>query len=206
GGGVGKGGLEDIFSAFFEGRGAPAPPRRGTDIESALEIDFMQAAIGSEFKITLTRGNKREKLTVKIPPGVEDGSKVKLRGKGNPGMKGAPSGDLFITTKVKAHKYFTRKGNNIYLDVPVTISEALLGASVTVPTLTGTKKVKIPPGTKSGVKLRVKGEGVKGIKGAKGDIYLKIMIGVPKKIDKRSKEIIEEFAKINSYEPRSGLW
>ncbi len=205
--GSGGGGLEDLFGSFFEGRRGPAPPRRGTDIESALKIDFMHAALGSEFKITVTRGKRSEKITVKIPAGVDDGSKVKLSGKGNPGVKGAPPGDLYIITRVKAHPYFTRKGNNIYLDLPITIEEAVLGAAVTVPTLTGTKKVKVPAGTQGGQKLRIKGEGIKGMAGAKkGDIYLKIKICVPKKIDKRSGRLISEFSEINAYEPRSGLW
>ncbi len=203
----GMGGIEDLFSAMFEGRGGPAPPRRGTDIESAMEIDFMQAALGSEFKITVTRGKKREKITVKIPAGVDDGSKVKLKGKGNPGVKGAGAGDLYIVTRVKSHPYFSRKGSKIYLDVPITIKEALLGALITVPTLTGTTTVKVPPGTKGGQKLRLKKEGVKGVKGqGRGDMYLNIMISVPKPINKRSRELIEEFSKINTYEPRSGLW
>lgn len=203
----GMGGIEDLISSMFEGRGAPTRPRRGTDIESAMEIDFMQAALGSEFKITVTRGKKREKITVKIPAGVDDGSKVKLKGKGNPGVKGAGAGDLYIVTKVKTHPYFIRKGSKIYLDVPITIKEALLGAVITVPTLTGTTMVKVPPGTKGGQKLRVKKEGVKGVKGnVRGDMYLNIMISVPKPINKRSRELIEEFSKINTYEPRSGLW
>lgn len=203
----GLGGIEDLFSSMFEGRGGPMHARRGTDIESKMEIDFMQAALGSEFKITLTRGKKREKITVKIPAGVDDGSKVKLRGKGNPGVKGAGAGDLYITTKVKSHPYFSRKGSKIYLDVPITIKEALLGAVITVPTLTGTTTVKVPPGTKGGQKLRVKKQGVKGVKGnVRGDMYLNIMISVPKPINKRSRELIEEFSKINTYEPRSGLW
>ena len=208
GGGTGfsMGGIEDLFSTFFDARRGPAPPRKGTDIESAMEIDFMHAALGSEFKITVTRGKRREKITVKIPAGVDDNSRVKLSGKGNPGVNGAPPGDLYIITKVKPHPYFIRKGKNIYLDVPITIKEALLGASITVPTLIGTTRVKVPPGTHGGMKLRIKGKGVKGIRGAKGDIYLMITISVPKAINKRSKEIIEEFSEINSYEPRSGLW
>jgi DnaJ-class molecular chaperone len=206
GGMGGMGGLEDLFGSFFEGRGAQqAPPRKGTDIESTLKIDFMHAALGSEFKITVTRGHTKEKLLVKIPPGVDEGSRVKLSGKGNPGVKGGPPGDLYIIPHIKPHPYFSRKGKSVYLDLPITIEEALLGASITVPTLTGTKKVKVPPGTQGGQKLRIKGEGIK-VRGAKGDIYLKIKISVPKKIDKRSVRLIEEFSEINSYEPRSGLW
>ncbi|MBE9532298.1 MAG: J domain-containing protein, partial [Proteobacteria bacterium] len=198
--------LEDLFSNFFDGRGggAPTPPKRGTDIESGLVVDFMQAALGAEFKITVKRGQASEKISVKIPPGVESGSKVKLSGKGNPGTKGAPAGDLYIVVKAKPHAYFSRKGASIYLDLPITIKEALLGASIKVPTLTGHATVKIPAGMQGGQKLRIKGAGVKGR--GKGDMYLNISISVPKKIDKRSKELVEEFSELNSYEPRSGLW
>lgn len=204
--GAGGGGLEDLFSSFFDGRGTASQPRRGTDIESGLVIDFMQAALGAEFKITVKRGKKSEKIVVKMPPGMESGSKIKLTGKGNPGVKGGPAGDLYIVAKVKSHAYFTRKGSSIYLDLPITIKEALLGASITVPTLSGKTTVKVPAGTQGGQKLRIKGAGVTGARGGKGDMYLNISISVQKKIDKRSKELIEEFSKINTYEPRRGLW
>lgn len=204
GSGGGGGGLEDLFSNFFDGRAAASEPKRGSDIESGLLINFMQAALGAEFKITIKRGKKSEKITVKIPPGVESGSKVKISGKGNPGFKGGPAGDLFIVPKVKPHAYFIRKGTNIYLDLPITIKEALLGASVTVPTINGETTVKVPAGTHGGQKLRIRGAGIKGR--GKGDMYLNITIRVPSGLDKRSKELIEEFSEINSYEPRSGLW
>jgi molecular chaperone DnaJ len=205
--GGGGGGLEDLFSNFFDGRGgAPSPPKRGTDIESGLLIDFMQAVLGAEFKITVKRGKKSEKIDVNIPRGVESGVKVKLAGKGNPGSKGGPAGDLYIVTRVKPHAYFTRKGASIYLDLPITIKEALLGASITVPTLYGKSTVKVPASTQGGQKLRIKGAGVKGVGRGKGDMYLNITISVPKKINKRSKELVEEFSDLNSYEPRRTLW
>lgn len=211
-GDFGFGNIEDIFKNMFEGRGAPTGgpgvhrQRKGTDIEHAVSLDFMHAVKGAEVKVTVTRGAHTEKMVVKIPPGVEDGSRVKFAGRGNPGRGGSEPGDLYITTRVGEHEYFKRKGADIYLDVPVTIEEALLGATVEVPTLSGTTKVKIEPGTQSGIKLRLKGKGAPRLSGGHGDMYLVVHVTLPHNIDKRSVQLIREFGKINPYDPRAGLW
>ncbi|MEE8575213.1 MAG: J domain-containing protein, partial [Thermodesulfobacteriota bacterium] len=216
-GGGGGAGMEDIFKEFFEGMGGQGSPEmggrpqrrveKGTDIEYDLDIDFMHAVLGAEVNVTVTRGGGKEKITVKIPPGITYGSKVKIASRGNPGTHGGPPGDLFITTKVRPHKYFKRKANDIYLDLPITINEALIGAEVEVPTLSGNTTVKIAPGTQGGQKLRLKGMGVANVQGAgKGDMYLNISISVPQKVNSASKTLIEEFGRINPYDPRYGLW
>jgi molecular chaperone DnaJ/curved DNA-binding protein len=204
------GGFEDIFSEVFGvGRGGGRRGvQRGADIEYRLKVDFMHAAKGTEIKIKVKRrAGAPETITVKIPPGIHDGSRVRVAGKGDLGQGGGPKGDLFITTDVQPHPYFKRVGNDIYLDVPVTIEEAVNGAEVEVPTIDDYTRIKVPPSTQGGQKLRIKGKGVYGLKGvARGNQYVIIRVAVPKKVATKSRVLIEEFSKINHYEPRKGLW
>jgi len=201
------GGFEDIFSEIFGARGR-RPVRRGADIEYVLDLDFLHAVKGTDVKITVTRRTgAKETVTVKVPPGVRDGSRVRVAGKGHEGYEGGPHGDLYIMTRVRPHAYFRREGNDIYVNVPVTVQEALLGSEVKVPTIEGFTKIRIPPGTQGGQRLRINGKGVSFTRGAgRGDEYVVINIVVPGKVDARSRELIEEFARINPYEPRKGLW
>ncbi len=202
----GPGGFEDIFGEVFGMGGARRGPMRGTDIEYVLTLEFDQAVRGTEVRITVKRSSGTETIKVKIPPGVNTGSKVRVAGKGNDGVQGGPRGDLYIVTMVSPHRYFHREGNDIYVDVPVTIKEAVLGATVRVPTIDGHATIKVPPGTQSGQRLRIKGEGVGRKGGARGDQYVVMKIAVPKSVDDRSRELIEEFSSINDYDPRKGLW
>ncbi|MBI5887220.1 MAG: DnaJ domain-containing protein [Deltaproteobacteria bacterium] len=209
-GGMG-GGFEDIFSEIFGGRGARGGRRgaqRGADLEYSLNLDFINAAKGADVKVTVTRRSKKaETITVKIPPGVESGARVRVAGKGDEGIDGGPNGDLYIITVVKPHPYFKRVENDVYLDCPVTIKEAVLGGEVKVPTIYGFSTIKIPQGTQSGQKMRLKGKGILSpFSGLKGDEYVIVNIATPKKTDQRAKELIEELDKINPYEPRKGLW
>lgn len=198
------GGFESIFNEVFGG-GRRRAGAKGTDTEYRVELDFMQAVKGTELKITISR-NGSETIKVKIPPGVKDGSRVRVSGKGEAGLMGGPPGDLYIVINVRPHPYFRRVDNNIYVTVPITIMEALLGAEIEVPTIDGFTKIKVPPGTQGGQKLRISGKGVSSARGERGDEYVEVNIAVPKKLDPRSKELIEEFSKINTYEPRKGLW
>ncbi len=200
------GGMEDIFGEFF-GRRPERGPSRGRDIEYALDIDFMHAVKGTEVEVTVRREQGSEKIKVKIPAGVSEGSRVRIAGKGMAGSGGAPAGDLFIVMRVRGHKYFTRRGDDIYVEVPVTMSEAALGADIKVPTIDGLTTIKIPPGTQSGQKLRIKGKGAPSPKDKKkGDEFVTIKIVLPEKISAKGKELIEEFDEINHYEPRRNLW
>lgn len=201
------GGFEDIFSELF-GRGGARRrvAQRGSDLEYSLALDFIQAAKGTEVKVSLPGRAGAETLTVKIPPGVNTGSRVRVAGKGEPGAAGGPPGDLYILTAVKEHPYFRREDKDIYVDVPITLKEAVNGAEIEVPTIDAPARIKIPPGTQGGQLLRVRGKGVYGPKGARGDEYVVIKIAVPRNVDDESRKLIKEFEDRNPYDPRKGLW
>jgi molecular chaperone DnaJ len=149
---------------------------------------------------------KPESFEVRIPPGVDTGSRVRVPGKGNAGAGGGPSGDLYIVTEVEPHPIFERKGDNIYVKVPVTVAEAALGAKVEVPTLVGPSTIKIPPGTQSGQKLRLRGKGAPSLRSdARGDQFVEVQVVVPHVADERTKEILRELARLNPEDPRQEL-
>jgi molecular chaperone DnaJ len=146
-----------------------------------------------------------ETISVKIPPGVKEGGRLRIPGKGEAGPDGR-RGDLFLRIHVKPHKYFRREGNNLHIDLPVTISEAALGAKVTVPTLNGSANLKIPAGTQSGAVLRLKGKGAPDPKTkAKGDLHVHVQIKVPKNPDKETKKLLEQL-KEQEKDPREGMF
>ncbi|MCP5464692.1 MAG: DnaJ domain-containing protein [Deltaproteobacteria bacterium] len=196
--------LEDIFGDIFgfggpkrgqrAGRTQYRPPNRaknGADIEWSLPIDFLDAVNGCEKQILLPDGKK---VKVKIPAGVDTGSKIRLSGKGHPGVAGGSAGNLIIVTQVKEHPYFKRDGDDIHLDVDLSLAEALKGAKIQVPTLTGTVQLTIPPKTQSGQKMRLKEKGVKNLKtGTKGHLYVHLLVKIP---DDLSAEEIEQIVKI----------
>ncbi len=207
----GAGGFEDVFRDVFSrgGRQQRRPPQRGADIEYSLTIDFLNAVKGTEVKLKVARGEgkKTETIVTKIPPGIIDGSKVRVAGKGNKGTGGGPAGDLYIVTRVKPHKYFKRVGNDIYVDLPITVAEAVKGTKVSVPTIDGNTTIKVPPGTQGGSKMRIRSKGVYGAnKSSRGDQYVIINIVVPKDVSFDSMRMIEEFDKLNPLNPRQGLW
>ncbi|MDH7500200.1 MAG: molecular chaperone DnaJ [candidate division NC10 bacterium] len=147
-----------------------------------------------------------ERLSVKIPAGVDNGSKIRLAEKGNAGAMGAPAGDLYITTRIRPHTFFERKGDNIYCKVPISISEAALGARIEVPTVDGMTSVRIPPETSSGQVLRLRGKGVPHLKGSgRGDQYVEVKIVVPKGLDARSQQLLKDFERLNPEDPRKDL-
>jgi len=147
-----------------------------------------------------------ETFDVRIPPGVDTGSRVRVPGKGNSGVNGGPAGDLYIVTDVEPHPVFERKGDNIYVKVPVTVTEAALGAKVEVPTIDGVSTIKIPPGTQSGQKLRLREKGAPSLRGnVRGDEFVEVQVVVPKVADERTKEILRELARLNPEDPRSEL-
>ncbi len=154
------------------------------------------------------RGTVRsvDSLDVRIPAGVDDGSRVRLSGKGNAGSNGGPPGDLFLAIKVGKHPYFKRKGNDIICTVPLTYTEAALGTRIEVPTISGRAMLSIPAGTQSGQKLRMKSRGITPMKGGpRGDQLAEIKISVPRIRDERSEEILREFAALNPEDPRVGM-
>jgi molecular chaperone DnaJ len=149
---------------------------------------------------------KVEKLNVKIPPGVDDGSRIRLAGKGGAGRGGAPPGDLYIVTKVRPHPLLERRGQDLYLPVPVTVGEAMYGASVDVPTPDGPVKLKVPPGSESGSKLRLRGKGAPAMKGGgRGDFYVVLQIHVPRDGNERVREAVNTLEDAYEQSPRAGL-
>jgi molecular chaperone DnaJ len=153
------------------------------------------------------RVRRTETIDVRIPAGVSTGSRVRVPGKGNAGTMGAPPGDLYLHVVVKPHPFFERRGNDIYVKVPVTVSEATLGAKIEVPTIDGRSLVRIPPGTNSGSTLRLREKGVPSARGgARGDQYVEIQVVVPKPTDERVRNLMKELEKIEPENPRKDLF
>ena len=180
----------DIFSQLFGGRRGP---RKGQDIQTEVSISFRDALFGKEVDLRLAgQGNAPHTITVRIPAGVNDGAKVRVKGRGAPGEAGP--GDLYVLVNVIPHPVFTRKGENLHITVPVSFAEAALGADISVPTIEGDEvKVRIAPGTQNGKTLRVKGRGVKkGINA--GDLLATIEVQVPQRVDGKAKKALEDFA------------
>ncbi len=188
-------------------RRRPSPPRQPAHSEAALTIPFLTAIRGGETSIDITRENgRKESLVVTIPPGLENGKKIRLKGQGEADEHGGPRGDLTITVTVDAHPYFSRDGRNLLVEVPITVGEAILGAKVDVPTLNGPKSVPIPPGTSSGQKLRLRGQGIPAHKEIPaGDLHVVPKVVVPRTVDDASRALIEQFAEKNPQNPRQGM-
>jgi len=149
---------------------------------------------------------KLEKLNVKIPAGVDDGSRIRLAGKGGAGRGGAPPGDLYIVTKVRPHPRLERRDRDLYLSVPVTVGEAMLGATIDVPTPDATVKLKVPPGSQSGSKLRLRGKGVPAMKGAeRGDFYVVLQVHVPPDGNDQTREAVQTLESSYQESPRAGF-
>jgi DnaJ-class molecular chaperone len=203
------GGFGDLFGQFAQ-HGArarrTASPRRGIDIHHEIRIPFTTAVTGGEVQIAVQRQSaKTETLAVKIPPGIEDGKKIRLRGQGEPGGRRGTPGDLLITVRVAPHPIFERRGSHLHLKVPVTLAEAALGGKVDVPTPRGTVTLRIPPGTSSGKKLRIKGHGVSAKNAPPGDLIAEVQIVLPEPLDEESREMIRKLATRYSGDPRGEL-
>lgn len=150
---------------------------------------------------------RTETVEVRIPPGAQNGSRLRVPGKGNAGTLGAPPGDLFITTRVEDHPFFHRNGDNIEIRVPVSVTEAALGAKIEVPTIDGRTQLKVPAGTRNGQKFRLREKGVfNARKNQRGDQIVEVLIEAPKARDERTKEILRELAQLNPEDPRADLW
>jgi curved DNA-binding protein len=203
---LGGEGFADLFEQFFGGRGAGTAgragtrrggprqrarpqPTRGADIEYPVTLTFAQAARGTTLPFHIDRRGQAETIEVKIPAGVKDGSRIRLRGRGE--QVGTEPGDLYILVRVHPHPYFRREGEDIHLDLPLSLYEAVLGAKVEVPTLDGPVTVTIPPGTSGGAKLRIRGRGIEKA-GEKGDQIVVTKIIVPKNLDAEAEQMIRQ--------------
>jgi DnaJ-class molecular chaperone len=206
--------LGSIFEEMFGARGASpfgaaagggraggrttaraAPPRRGRDVYHPITVPFMTAAMGGAETVRITRPTgESEAIEVRIPAGIDDGAKLRIRGRGNPGANGGEAGDVILTVRVGKHPYFKREGLDVLLDVPLSITEATLGATVKIPLLKGTAEVKVPTSTPSGSRLRIRGKGIAGTAGAAGDFHAVVQIVPPKPIPEDARPLIDELS------------
>jgi curved DNA-binding protein len=197
-------GFSDFFEGLFGGRGGGRGAggfggfdgfsMRGGDQEAVLELSLEEAARGGRRRLTLGDGRDFE---VTIPAGVTDGQRIRLAGEGERGPGGGQAGDLLLQVRLRPHPRFRVEGRDLYTDLPVAPWEAALGASVEVPTLEGTAKLRVPAGSSCGRKLRLRGEGL-----GSGDLYATVQIRVPKKLSDRERELFEQLADASTFDPR----
>ena len=185
GGGPRSSGFDDMFGSRAQG------PRKGQDMVSELTVTFEEAAQGTEKTFTIDRGGRTEDTNVKIPRGIKGGKKLRLAGKGYPGAHGGPPGDLYFKVRVLPHPIFKREGNDVVIEHPVNLSDALLGTTIQVPTLEGEKQVKVPAGTQPLTKLRLRGLGIHSRGGNRGDHIVKIIVNLPKTLTEEQSKLIE---------------
>ena len=201
----GAGGFEDLFGGLFgggAGGGYRRGPERGADLTATTTLGFRQAVEGA----TVTLGVEGRAVTTRIPAGVTDGQRIRLRGKGRPGANGGEAGDLVILVAVEHHPVFSVSGRDLRVTVPITFAEAALGADVQVPTLSGGPvTVKVPPGTPSGRTLRVKGRGVPA-KAGTGDLLATVQITVPQRLTTEAREAVAAFAEATPGDVRADLY
>jgi len=204
------GGFADIFKQFRRAGGAGSRQHRrrarGADLEHSVEVPFTQAVLGGQARITVRRQHgKTDSIEVKIPPGTNDGQKIRLRGQGEPGLGGGPAGDILLRVHVLPHPCFRRRGNDLEVRVPITLAEAVQGAKVDVPTPKGTISLRIPAGTSSGKRLRIKGHGVAAAGKPPGDLYAEVLIQLPDRLDADDQRLVEKLAAKYPHDPRSEL-
>ncbi len=199
--------IDDLFSDLF-GRGRRAQTRqqakpRGQDLTFTVTVPFVEAMRGGSQRVSLYSGKT---LDVNLPPGAEDGQRLRLKGQGMPGPAGGVAGDAFVEVQIAPHPYMRRDGLDIHLDLPVTLQEAALGAKVKVPTLDGVVSATVPPGSNDGTVLRLKGRGIMAPKGGRrGDQYVKLRITLPDRIDDELTAFLRSWEPPADYDPRRKL-
>ena len=219
----GFGDLDDLLGDLFSRRGWQGGPGgaggagrrmafRGSDMEAEVALDLREAARGGEHRFTIARPGadgapRNETVTVRIPAGVADGGRIRLPGKGGEGSGGGASGDLHATIRIRRDPVFRAEGRNLHLEAPITVSEAVLGAKIEVPTLDGRATVHVPPGTDGGQRLRLRGKGMPNPSGGPaGDLYVTVQIKVPKGLDEEAKTKLEALAPFELVDPRKDLF
>jgi DnaJ-class molecular chaperone len=208
--------LEAMFAELFGGLGGRAGARpggfagggqrvrlRGQDVTYSLEVDFLEAANGASRTVSLPDGGS---LRLAIPAGVRDGQMLRLKGKGGPGFGGGPPGDAYVEVHIRRHPFFERKDDDVHLELPVTLGEAVLGGKVEVPTVEGKVTMTIPKGSSTGRTLRLKGRGIPDQKsGRRGDQYVRLKVVLPERIDEELERLVGEWAPRHPYDPRREL-
>ncbi|MGE3302979.1 MAG: DnaJ C-terminal domain-containing protein [Hyphomonadaceae bacterium] len=193
--------LGDIFSDLFSGGAGPGGARtsygrmRGRDIRFSLDIDFLDAVKGGRRPIRLSEGRT---LDVTIPPGVQSGQTLRLKGQGGAGVNGGPPGDALVELNVRPHPFFRREGDDIHMDLPISLAEAVDGGRVQTPTPTGPVALTVPPGANTGTVLRLKGKGVGGV----GDQFVRLQVMLPDPVDDELKKFVRKWAKRDQTPPR----
>ena len=188
--------VQDLFSDLFGQRG----PRRGADVSYTIKVNFLEAALGAKKRVRLADGKT---LDISLKPGTEDGQTLRLKGQGQPGRNKGPAGDALVRVEVSPHRFFVRRGRDIHLELPVTLKEAVLGASVTVPTIHGKVTLKVPAGANSGRTLRLRGKGLPAGAGKPaGDQFVKLSVVLPDKPDAALRTFVEGWAGVEKQDPR----
>jgi curved DNA-binding protein len=199
-GGFEAGDLGDLFETFLGGAGRRSESAgRGADQEAVLELSLEEAARGGRRSMTLGDGRSYD---VAIPSGVREDQRIRLAGEGGQGFGGGPSGDLFLRVRIAPHPRFRLDGRDLHVDLPVTPWEAALGAESAVPTLDRSVRVRVPAGSSSGRRLRLRGQGFPGPRGGRGDLYATVKIKVPAHLSDRERELFERLAAASSFDPR----
>jgi DnaJ-class molecular chaperone len=194
-------GMDDILSGIFGERGRGTFRIRGGDVHYRLEVDFLDAVKGANRRVTLPDGSA---LDVTIPPGTRDGQVLRLRGKGRPGLNEGPPGDALVEITVRPDRLFTRKGDDIHLDLPVSLTEAVLGAKIKVPTPSGPVTMTVPKDSNTGTVLRLRGKGVPRSKGAQGDEYVTLKVVLPEMHDPELASFVSRWSS-RAYNPRQAM-
>jgi curved DNA-binding protein len=197
----GDGVFSDFFEQLFGDGGAPraSGPLRGRDREAVLELSFEDALTGVGRRLSLGDGHS---VAVNIPAGVREGQRIRVAGQGAPGRDGGPAGDLYLLVRFKPDARFRRQGDDLQVDLHVAPWEAALGATVPIPTLTGTAQVRVPAGSSSGRRLRLRGRGLPRGDGQRGDLYGAVQITLPKQLSEQERELFEQLASVSEFNPR----
>jgi len=195
--------IDDLFANLFRQKRPERPMHlRGADVTYVAEVDFIEAALGAKKRLMLTDGKT---LDVTIPPGTDDGQTLRLKGQGLPGTGGGPAGDAYIEVKVAPHPLFSRKGSDVHIELPITLPEAVLGASITAPTIDGPVSLKVPRDSNTGSTLRLKGKGiVDRSTGQRGDHYVRLKVVLPDRADPELTDFLEKWARRHPYTVRRG--
>ena len=193
---------DDILSELFGRSGRAGLRMRGADIHYRLSVEFLEAVNGTTRRVTLADGST---LDVTIPPGARDGQVLRLRGKGRPGSGGGPAGDALVELDVRPHRLFSRRGDDIHIDLPISLREAVLGGKVKVPTPTGKVIATVPKGTNSGRVLRLKGKGVPRADGTRGDEYVRLAVALPEPADPELERFVADWSAGQAQNPRQAM-
>lgn len=222
-------GSDERFTSFFGSRGAgpgtgtqsgtrnksqqqkrsfwrTGANQKGQDFQYDLNITLREAYFGTQRRISFQKDGNIRTIDVKVPIGVRDGGKIRVKGEGGPGPQGGANGDLYLLVHITPHHFFNIKGSDLYCELPVTLDEAIFGASVDVPTFDGKISMKVPPKTQSGKTLRLKGKGMPGVKSkGSGDLYAKIKIVIPSDLSAEQEKHLKAFAKVYKEDPRQKI-